>query len=72
VTITIGLRTPFNGSISRNRVRTRIAFITIVGEVNGNFRLRAGDNDVGDTIRSTVIDGTEVRMKRSAKANASD
>ena len=70
VTIATRIWPTLDGSIRRDRIRTRIAFIAVSREVDRDERLRSGNDDVRNAVRRAIVDGAEVCMQSRVQADA--
>ena len=70
VTIATRIWPTLDGSIRRDRIRTRIAFIAVSREVDNDKRLRSRNDDVGNAVRRAIVDGAKVGVQSRVQADA--
>src|SRR5438552_15461340 len=70
VTIPARIWPTLDGSIRRDRIRTRIAFIAVSREADRDERLPCRNDDVWNAVRRAIVDGAKVWMQSRAQADA--
>src|SRR6185436_21190211 len=72
MSIAIGVWPTFDRRIPRHRIRPRIAFTRVGGEIDRHPRLRTRYHNVGNAVGHAAIERAEIRMETVVGTNRRD